>query len=536
MSNTEEEIRNNFTLIFDSDKKKLKLKDQKGYSYNIAFEDKSNSKSNEDASSINLKRQLKDIGAIVSKIQSTGKIGPVGPEGKRGPLGPKGDKGEEGIPGPGLGIDFLVNHKDRLPKENVQEGCVCLIERILDLYLYKNSKWEFIGNMRGKQGFKGEKGDVGPGGVRGEKGHKGDRFKFDMIIQNEEHFELDKEKLCVEEGDFVITSEESKLYTFQDNGWYYVTQMKGERGEKGDVGDGLNIDIICDDESQLLHMQDKIGSYAMTKNKMELFKNEDKKWNLIGSIKGDSGDKGEKGEQGDKGIRGDQGIVGPKGPRGPKGEQGEQGDKGEGIHIDYFFETYKDLLSNNVSFKKNDVCLILENKELRYWDNEWKNIGTINLSIEHKMDDITYLLGVKLSNVIDQDFYEDIEARHLKFLNWEVVNNDVEWLDLRGNKIFLKPNSKYIIKINLCWSIDESRNIKNILKDGILIFGYLANEIIKGSAKFDKGLPFINSLQHTFFINTNESGELKFFIKILEENLGETNIYSEGSFLEIKKI
>ena len=55
MSNTEEEIRNNFTLIFDSDRKKLKLKDQKGYSYNIAFEDKSN-KSNDDISSINLKK------------------------------------------------------------------------------------------------------------------------------------------------------------------------------------------------------------------------------------------------------------------------------------------------------------------------------------------------------------------------------------------------------------------------------------------------------------------------------------------------
>ena len=78
--------------------------------------------------------------------------------------------------------------------------------------------------------------------------------------------------------------------------------------------------------------------------------------------------------------------------------------------------------------------------------------------------------------------------------------------------------------------------MKNILKDGILIFGYLANEIIKGSTKFEKGLPITNSLQHTFFINTNESGELKFFIKILEENLGETNIYSEGSYLEIKKI
>ena len=39
-----------------------------------------------------------------------------------------------------------------------------------------------------------------------------------------------------------------------------------------------NLPIICDDESQLLTMQDKIGSYAMTKNNMELFKNDDKKW------------------------------------------------------------------------------------------------------------------------------------------------------------------------------------------------------------------------------------------------------------------
>ena len=530
------EENSNFVLYFDSNKKKLRLKDENGYTYIIPFEERViNSNSNDVDMSANIKRQLKDIALIVQKIQSTGKIGPRGPEGKRGPMGPIGEKGEDGPPGSGLEINFLVSNKDKLPRE-VKGGSVGLVEKVLDLYYFKNDKWEFLGNLRGSQGFKGDKGDVGPKGEKGNKGQKGERFKFDLILKDDDTFESEKDKLCVEEGDFVITTKESKLYTFQDNGWYFVTEMKGQTGEKGETGEGLNIHIVCDEEKELLKYKSNYGEYAMTRNNMELYKNENGFWNLIGTIKGEKGEKGEVGEKGEKGIRGDRGDSGPKGPRGPKGEQGEQGIKGEGIHVNYFFETYKDLLSKQVIANNGDICLILENKELRYWDDEWKVIGPINLSIQHSMEDITYIFGTKLTNIIDRDSYEDIESRHLKFINWELVNNEVDWLDLRGSKIFLQSNSRYIVKYNICWSVDDSRNMKNILKDGILIFVYNGNELVKGSTKYEKGLPFVNSIQHNFLLSTNEFNELRFFVKIMEDTQGDINIHSDSSYIEIKKI
>ena len=536
MSSLQEEY-NNFSLYFDSDRKKLKLKDKKGYVYNIQFEERSvENTNNSEVTGETLKRQLKDIALIVQKIQKTGKIGPRGPEGKRGQQGIQGVKGEEGNPGPGLNINYIVNNKDKFPKENVPEGSVGIIERELDIYYYKNQQWQFIGNLRGKQGFKGDKGDIGSIGERGVKGDKGDRFKFDYVLRDMDQFEEEKEKLCVEEGDFIITSKECKIFTFQDNGWFYISQIKGDKGDKGNTGEGLNINIICDEEKDLLSYKNNLGHYAMTKNKMELFKNENGSWNLIGSIKGERGDKGDSGEKGDKGIRGDQGDFGPKGPRGPKGEKGDQGDKGEGIHIDYFFETYKDLLSRQFFAKKNEVCLILESKELRYWDDEWKVIGQVNLSIHHYMDDVSYIHGTNLTMVDDKDSFEGILSKDLRYVNWKEISNKVDWLDLRGNKIFLNSHSNYIIKFTICWSVEQSRNMNNILKEGILGFVYMGNYLIKQSTIFQKGYPIVNSLQHSFFLQTKESGELKFFLKIVEQYMGEFNILSEGSYLEIKKI
>ena len=124
----------------------------------------------------------------------------------------------------------------------------------------------------------------------------------------------------------------------------------------------------------------------------------------------------------------------------------------------------------------------------------------------------------------------------MRYINWENINNDVDWLDVRGNKIFLNSNSNYIIKMNVCWSVEQSRNMNNILKEGILGFVYVGNYLVKPSTVFQRGYPYVNSLQHTFFLQTKESGELKFFLKILEQNMGEFNVLSEGSYLEIKKI
>ena len=50
---------------------------------------------------------------------------------------------------------------------------------------------------------------------------------------------------------------------------------------------------------------------------------------FLGNIKGDPGDKGDKGDKGDPGIKGDKGDPGVKGDKGDPGEKGEKGDPGD---------------------------------------------------------------------------------------------------------------------------------------------------------------------------------------------------------------
>ena len=89
---------------------------------------------------------------------------------------------------------------------------------------------------------------------------------------------------------------------------------------------------------------------------MEIYYYDDS-WNYIGCLRGDKGDKGEQGIQGKKGPKGDKGDYGEKGLRGPKGEKGEKGDLGDGIHIDYFFESYRDLLNLEKIPEKNEIFI-----------------------------------------------------------------------------------------------------------------------------------------------------------------------------------
>lgn len=528
--------KNNFILLFDSDRKKLKLKDENGYSYIIPFEEKQLNNNSQDTDiNINVKRQLKDIALIVQKIQSTGKIGPQGMEGKRGIKGNKGDIGLEGPPGPGLRVNFMVKSKEKLPL-NVTEGDIGLIERILDIYIYKSQQWQLIGNLRGKQGMKGNDGKLGPIGPKGNKGDKGDRFQFDFTIQNMDQFNERKDKLDAQEGDYMITNKECKLYTYQDGEWLYVTQFKGNIGEKGDKGDGIKIDLICDNTSELLDKSDMVDNYALIKNSMELYYNNKRSWDFIGTIKGDKGDNGPLGKKGGKGDKGDYGEKGPRGLQGDKGDKGDKGGYGDGVHIDYFFESYKDLLNNKTNLIKNSVCLILETKELRYWDDEWRIIGTMNLTIHHKMEDIIYITGVKLLDVIDKESYEDIKCKDLKYINWQNINYDIEWIDKKGEKLFLKSHSNYIIKLNICWEINQSRIQKDILNEGLLLFVYTGDSIIQNSIKFDRGYPYMNNLSHEFLLQVQENSDIRFIVKIRENYFSHTQIFSEGCFLEIKKI
>ena len=189
----------NYTLLFDTFRKKLMLKDENGYTYVISFNEKQLNDLDQNNITTNIKKQLKDISYIVQKIQSTGKIGPRGMDGKRGPKGDKGDIGREGAPGPGLNVNFLVTSKEKLPNIDVSEGDVGLIQRSLDIYWYRDQNWKLLGNLKGKQGIKGEEGQIGPVGPRGVEGPKGDRFRFDVVIQNDEEFQDRKDQLNVDD-------------------------------------------------------------------------------------------------------------------------------------------------------------------------------------------------------------------------------------------------------------------------------------------------------------------------------------------------
>jgi hypothetical protein len=270
---------------------------------------------------------------------------------------------------------------------------------------------------------------------------------------------------------------------------------------------------------------------------MELYYNKNNSWKLVGKIQGEKGERGIEGPEGKKGSKGEKGDFGEKGPRGPKGDRGEKGEYGDGLKVDYFFDTYSDLLNYESEPNKDEICLILDSKELRYWDEEWKIIGTLNLTIHHKMEDIVYLYEAKLYDVLDRDKYEDIDSSNLKYISWQKNTGENDWIEKRGDQIFLKQFSNYIIKINICWEIDQStRLLRDILKEGILLFAYSGNCLIENSIKFDRGYPYMNNLTHLFFLQIKESNDIRFFLKIKEEYYKYTNIFSGGSFIEIKKI
>ena len=74
------------------------------------------------------------------------------------------------------------------------------------------------------------------------------------------------------------------------------------------------------------------------------------------------------------------GVQGPEGPQGPKGDIGPTGN---GLKIDYYFNDRKALIDSDIVPEKYDVCLVVSKNELRYWDEEWKMIGNLDLKITY---------------------------------------------------------------------------------------------------------------------------------------------------------
>ena len=106
------------------------------------------------------------------------------------------------------------------------------------------------------------------------------------------------------------------MYVYKNGNWKLHGSMKGEKGEQGD---NLHIDLVIDSVYNLTP-DDEVNKFALDKNSLNLYYNDDGTWLKIGNIKGQ------------------------RGMRGEQGEKGEKGDKGTGLKVDIVVNELEDLL------------------------------------------------------------------------------------------------------------------------------------------------------------------------------------------------
>ena len=162
---------------------------------------------------------------------------------------------------------------------------------------------------------------MGIQGQKGEKGDMGNPFSIKYIYDTITQFNLDKSNLNCEDLDYMIDNETGNVYQYIDLDWEYKFNVKGIKGYKGDC---IQIDLIVDSSDVLLAHSDMINKYALIKTSLDLYKNIDNNWNLIGNLKGG---------------------------KGPKGDRGDKGEIGKGLKIEKLFEiSNKELINMNRKF------------------------------------------------------------------------------------------------------------------------------------------------------------------------------------------
>lgn len=276
---------NNIKIKFDTINKTLIFCDNNGYSYNLSFDEKNILDS---ATGIHankkINNQIKQIQQILDNIQNTGKIGPMGPKGSIGPTGDKGGKGDKGDPGNNLNINYILFDEIELYKiKNIDENKIALTKKNLILYIYKNSKWNIIGSIKGDKGLKG---DNGGKGNKGDKGDKGDNIKIDLIINDE------KELLMLDESvKFVLIKDKLDLYYNKNNIWQKIGNLKGKKGDigsegsEGKQGNSIKFDYIFQNETEMIksEINPNINEIVLFLNSSELYIWNDN-WKKIGKL------------------------------------------------------------------------------------------------------------------------------------------------------------------------------------------------------------------------------------------------------------
>ena len=209
-------------LFFDKKTRKLILK-KKDVHYNISL-------NSDNIGEESFKQKVDNLESIIRALRITGKIGPPGPEGLRGKQGIpglKGEKGDKGDKGKSFEIAFYLDSELDLPHE-VEDHTLALINRTLNLYVFKNKKWENIGNLRLLEGSKGDKGE------KGEKGDNGSNLHIDYIFNSPDDLEINLDK---EKGSIAIIKNSLDLHVKTTDGWENLGKLKSVKGDKGNKGD-----------------------------------------------------------------------------------------------------------------------------------------------------------------------------------------------------------------------------------------------------------------------------------------------------------
>ena len=191
---------NNLKLSFNEISKTLLFTDNKGYCYNICFEEKniikpSNSVSTKSSvtscktsSDKKISKQIKQLAIIIDKMQES----------------------KNCATNSDLKIDYLIDSKDDLCDiEDPKIYQTALVKEEMDLYVYQLSGWCYTGNL------KGAKGDKGSTGMRGLKGSEGASIKIDYIFNTEVDFNTSV--VTFVENNYILVAETGNLYTYKNS-------------------------------------------------------------------------------------------------------------------------------------------------------------------------------------------------------------------------------------------------------------------------------------------------------------------------------
>ncbi|MUG33784.1 hypothetical protein GM552_00675, partial [Commensalibacter sp. ESL0382] len=205
---------------------------------------------------------------------------------------PEGRQGIQGIQGK-AGTQILLSNRDPVARD-AKENIVWLNDVTGDLFETVSRggdaySWHKSGNLKGEAGSIIYTGTVDP-------------------VYNEVY----------KKSDLYFNISNSNLFTFNDNQWVRLANLKGDQGERGSLW-------FFAQEDPVTSSSYRIGDSFLNTASNDLFVFNGTNWQKVGNLQGKQGDIGPQGLQGDTGPQGLQGIQGEKGEAGKDGRDGFDG-------------------------------------------------------------------------------------------------------------------------------------------------------------------------------------------------------------------